>query len=70
MDRFRIMFTLVDNPHPERCRIVHTDAAIAAAEQSIEEEQNESNRHSAQQLHPLYGTFCFWFAGLLNRNSA
>ena len=44
MDRFRTTFTLVDNAHPQRRRI---EDAIAAVEQSTEEDPNESIRHRA-----------------------
>ncbi|XP_054745598.1 uncharacterized protein LOC129249937 [Anastrepha obliqua] len=50
MDRFRTTFALVDNTHPQRRRTVRTEDAIAAVEQSIEEDPNESIRHRAQQL--------------------
>ena len=50
MDRFRTTFTLCDNTHPQRRRTVRTEETIAAVEQSVEEDQNESIRHRAQQL--------------------
>lgn len=50
MDRFRTTFTLCDNTHPQRRQTVRTEETIAAVEQSVEEDPNESIRHRAQQL--------------------
>ncbi|GFX57219.1 transposable element Tc3 transposase [Trichonephila clavipes] len=49
MERFRTMFTLIDNSHPQRRRTVRTEEAIATVERSIEEDPNESIRHRAQE---------------------
>ncbi|GFV04027.1 hypothetical protein TNCV_916511 [Trichonephila clavipes] len=61
MERFRPTFILIDNSHPQRCRTVPTEEAMATVERSIEENPNESIRHRAQELdlvHPHYGRFC------------
>ncbi|GFV86992.1 DUF4817 domain-containing protein [Trichonephila clavipes] len=50
MERFRTTFTLIDNSHPQRGRMVRTEEAIATVERSIEEDPNESIRHRAQEL--------------------
>ncbi|GFU17712.1 DUF4817 domain-containing protein [Trichonephila clavipes] len=50
MERFRTTFTLIDNSHPQRRRMVRTEEAIATIERSIEEDPNESIRHRAQEL--------------------
>ncbi|XP_073831484.1 uncharacterized protein [Musca autumnalis] len=50
MDRFRTTFTLYDNTHPQRRQTVRTEETIAAVEQSVEEDPNESIRHRAKQL--------------------
>ncbi|GFV28233.1 DUF4817 domain-containing protein [Trichonephila clavipes] len=50
MERFRTTFTLIDNSHPQRCRTVRTEEAIATVERSIEEDPNDSIRHRAQEL--------------------
>ncbi|CAH2087396.1 unnamed protein product [Euphydryas editha] len=42
MERYRTTFTLNDNVHPVRCRIVHTEEAVAAVQESIEEDTNQS----------------------------
>lgn len=50
MDRFRVTFTLADNAHGRRCRIVRTEDAVTVVEQSIEEDPNEYIRHRAQEI--------------------
>ncbi|GFW01053.1 DUF4817 domain-containing protein [Trichonephila clavipes] len=50
MERFRTTFTLFDNSHPQKCRTVRAEEAIATLERSIEEDPNESIRHRAQEL--------------------
>lgn len=50
INRFRTTHTLVDNVHPQRRRTVRTEEVIAAVEQSVEEDPNESIRRRAQQL--------------------
>lgn len=52
MDRFRTTFTLVDNTHPQRRRTVRTEDAIAAVEQSIEEDPNESIQSMENAIEP------------------
>ena len=56
MERFCTKFTLVDNAHPQRCRTVRAEGAIAAVEQRIEDDPIESNRYRAQQLELCLST--------------
>ncbi|GFY32630.1 DUF4817 domain-containing protein [Trichonephila clavipes] len=63
MERFRTTFTLIDNSHPQRCRTVRTEEAIATVERSIEEDPNESIRHRAHdEAH-------FWLNGYVNKQN-
>ena len=50
MDRFRTTFTLNDNVHPVRRRTVRTEEAVAALQESIEEDPNQSIRRRSQQI--------------------
>ncbi|GFW34328.1 DUF4817 domain-containing protein [Trichonephila clavipes] len=50
MERFRTTFSLIDNSHPQRRRMVRIEEAMTTAERSIEEDPNESIRHQAQEL--------------------
>lgn len=50
IDRFRTTFTVTDNVHPVRRRTVRTEEAVAAVQESIEDDPNQSIRRRSQQL--------------------
>lgn len=63
-DDFRITFTLVDIVHPQSCYTVCSGNAIAAVEQSVEEDPNGCVRHHTQKLgrHYILKKVAIWCA--------
>lgn len=50
IDRFRNTFTVTNNVHPVRRRTVRTEEAVAAVQESIKDDSNQSIRRRSQQL--------------------